>query len=187
MKSFTILLLLAIAAILSGCAAGMIDTSKRISSDLQSTGFNSIASRYMDRPTFVSFAIMKDGSRVLNIMIDSYGTNQPTVPLYEKNKTEYISAIDKYLEWESKARSNKDSFDKEILRVSNPNTLIVQFSFHSGNEFNHYLGVGFLSKGLLGEIPVPILTFDRKNALELKRLLQNLTAVDASPVADQYN
>jgi hypothetical protein len=187
MKTLTIITLLAIAAILSGCAAGMIDTSKRISSTLQSTEFNSVASRYMERPTFASVAIMKDGSRVLNIMIDSYGSNQPTVPLYEKNKKEYIEAIDKFLEWESKARSNKDLFEKEILRIRNPNTLIIQLSFHSGNEYNHYLGVGSLSKGLLGEIALPILTFDRKNALELKRLLQSLSSIDAAPIADRYN
>jgi hypothetical protein len=185
MKSLAIGSLLVIITLLTGCAAGMIHTTYRVPSELQSTQFNSLASQYMVRPTFVSADTMKDGSRVLSVMIDSYGTHQPSVPFYERDKIKYIEAIDKYLEWEAKALNNKDILEKEILRVRNPNTLIIQLNFHSGNEYNHYLSVGFVSKGLLGETAVPILTFDRKNALELRRLFQSMSSFEST--ADRYN
>src|SRR6218665_1476884 len=104
--------------LISICACTSVQQSTRLSTNLYAKEYNSVASKYMDRPTFSSVEQMSDGETVLAISIDTYGTAQNTLRLSKKHVNEYINLINKYFEWEKLAKSRKDAFTKEIGKAS---------------------------------------------------------------------
>lgn len=163
--------------------------SDRVSTSLRPREYNSIASRYMERPTFVSIEEMSDGSSVLMVQMDTYSVpstyrdlnlsaeqrnalRHSQIRFLKDHVAEYVEAIDKFSEWEELARERGDAFTREIDRVptwANMGSGNLVFSFHSGNDRNHFLVVAFSAAGTVLEDQA--LYFDASNIQELKRLL----------------
>jgi len=160
MKPFLLIILALF--FLGGCTT--VEHSTRISTTLQAMEFNSVASRYMDRPTFVNVAKMSDGRSVLTVRMDTYGVPQSLktmkmapalaetmknvqITFSRENVAGYINAIDKFVEWAELATNRNDAFTKEIASVptwangGKNSTLPLKFGFHSGNDQQHFLTV----------------------------------------------
>ncbi len=172
---------------LVGCTTVEQDT--RLSTSLTAMEYNDVGARYMPQPTFVSTQKMSDGKSVLMVHMNTYGVPHvydnsglspsvlDTMKYFElrfskENVTGYVSAIDKYLEWESLASERKDQLTKEIGQVptwgNGGSNVLLKFTFHSGNEHEHFLVVSVHSMGIdLEDSQV----YDQQNAKELKRLL----------------
>lgn len=57
-------------------ACTTLEQSNRISTRLAAKEFNSIASRYLDRPTFVAIEHMSDKATVLHVKMSMYGSKE---------------------------------------------------------------------------------------------------------------
>ena len=168
---------------LSSCASLTPQTENRIASSLAAKEFNSISSTYMNRPTFVSSVIMKDGSQSLYVKVDSYGSAKGILSLSYANRDFYVRSIDKFLEWEKKAKANKHAFNKEIGNVKELSGRANYYlEFVSGNEQSHYLEVG-IQASLAGKLEIA--SFDRSNALKLRKLLLGMPYSEQS-VSSSY-
>ena len=163
-----------------GCVTTKEET--RVSSSLSAREYNEIYSTYSKRPTWVTLRKMSDGNSVLTIEMEQYAYN-PTashapehmtpyrVSFDERFADQYISLIDKYLEWESKAQKRGDAFTKIIGKANTwaaMGTLKLGFYFHSGNESSHLLMVG-LDLGISGVVDEQY--YERKDAIKLKDLI----------------
>ncbi|MER2493391.1 hypothetical protein [Catenovulum sediminis] len=175
------LLILGCLIILSACAT--IEEETRIGSDLTAVQFNSIASSYLNRPTFVTLKKMSSGETVLGIEMDRYGSTKSTIHFLSNNVEIYINFINKYLEWANIARNRGDAITKDIGMVetwSNGSTANIKFEMHSGNSKDHYLVLTFCAVGAcLDEYSM---FFDNKNAIKLIKLLQQFKNGGLKPV-----
>lgn len=181
--------LVAIVAALALSACTTVEQSTRISTSLKAEEFNSIASRYMEKPTFVSTEKMSDGAATLMVHMETYALpsalQNSTLPastletmkhseirFLKENVPAYVAAIDKYLQWEALAKERKDAFTKDIAKVPAWSQAkgggFLVFSFHSGNDQEHFLVVQVESIGVLLD---GAHFYDEANARELKRLL----------------
>jgi hypothetical protein len=79
--------------------------------------------------------------------------------------------VETFLEWEENATAKKEILKKRITTIEHPNTPEMYFSFHSENERDHYLTIGYLDPGMRGGTEFPFLVFDRENAEKFKNLL----------------
>ena len=129
---------------------------------------------------------MKDGSKVLCVTMNAYGSNDHVVRFFERDCAKYIAAIDKFLEWDTKATQNRDMLEKEIAVVPAPNGFNLGFVFTSGNEDTHYLNVCWTMASLMGKITAPALTLDRENAQDLRALFVDLPSMSAQVKGDDY-
>lgn len=193
MKQFTkttrtvvLAVLLIVTHLVAGCAAGMVETSQRVSSGLRGLQFNSVASDYMTMPTSVNIEKMRDGQKVLSVTVDSYGSIPHNVMFYERDITQCVAAIDKFLEWEKIAVTKQDLLEKEIAAVPAPSGMTIYFVFTSGNERSHYLGIGHTMTGMLGKISAVSFYLDRVGAAKLRDHLLDLPNQSSKPVSDDY-
>ena len=176
------LLVVALSVVLGACTT--IKQSTNVSSNLQAMEFNSVASQYMDRPTFVEFMNLSDGSEILNIKISTYGKGRygdysAHIGLNKAYLEEDIALINKYFEWEIQAKSKGDIFTKEIGRARESTNGETKFTFHSGNASEHYLALSFCAKTLLNTcLDEGALYFNVIDAKELVALLEKLKAGD---------
>lgn len=191
MRNRLIGLLLVSSFILAGCAS--VSSTTRISSNISAKEFNSIASKYMDRPTFVSIEFMSDSAEVLTVQMNGYKKPQHTscwtVRFDKKYAAQYIAFITKYLDWESIAVKRGDTLSKEIGQAKTWSSGVdgyIKFGFYSGNELSHYLTLDFCAAGTC--IPTNIM-FDRRNAENLRELLTDFLVGDMPVKADMsvYN
>jgi len=166
---------------LFGCAAGMVNTTRNIPTALVARQYNDVYSQYSARPTFASIEMMKDGSRVLNITINAYGSQSHSARFYAQNASQYIAAIDKFLEWEEQASKRGDMIEKEIAIISSPNGFKISFDFVSGTPGAHFLYINGASTGMLGTMKATMMIFDKANALLLREMITDL------PHASSYN
>ncbi len=60
--------------LLSGCAS--VQDTTRLSSNLQAAEFNSVASRYLERPTFVNLETFSTNEKVLAVQMTTYGMDK---------------------------------------------------------------------------------------------------------------
>lgn len=170
------LLALVLAVALAACTT--IEKTTRVSAKLQAMQFNDLASRYMERPTFVSVEKMSDGTEMLIVQMTPYGgaiANGPysfRLGFAKASVPGYVGAIDKYLEWASLAKERKDSFTKEIATLPSWPSTSLKFTFHSGNDNQHFLSINLRSAGLV-EMDLQNFTqlYDPSNAQQLKGLL----------------
>ncbi|WP_270806325.1 hypothetical protein [Aeromonas sp. QDB62] len=159
--------------ILSGCTS--VQHSTRISTRLVTNEYNSVYSKYMERPTFVSIEKMSDDNIVLAVFRDNYGSTFSPIRFSKENVPNYIELIDKYFEWEKLARSRGDLITKEIGEANswgNTASGSLRFKFHSGNSAEHYLSISFCAVGTC--LDEQALYLDVNNAKELKNLLLQL-------------
>ncbi|SHO58774.1 hypothetical protein [Vibrio quintilis] len=188
MKRLVLILMISLA----GCAS--VQKTTRISSHLTALEFNSVASRYMDRPTFVSREVFDGGEQVLAVKmstygVDQYGQDNTTIRYSRHHANEYIQLIDKYLKWESLATKRNDAFTKDVGRASswsNGMDAELKFVFHSGNAHQHYLAVSFCTALLCLDDKAQY--YDKENAKELKNLLLKLKSnrINETDINDVY-
>lgn len=172
---------------LFGCTT--VQKSYRVSTSLHAQEYNSIASRYMERPTFVSLEDMSDGKKMMMIQMETYSLPSlysslslspqaadalriSQLRFLKEQVTGYVAAIDKFLKWAALASARKDAFTKEIARVptwANMRKGHLRFTFHSGNDQEHFLAIAFSAAGITLDEEAQY--FDVPNAKELKRLL----------------
>lgn len=174
---------LVLLSILTGCAT--VQDTTRISSDLEASEFNSIASQYMYRPTFVSIETLSSGEKILTINMKTYKVSQygDSLVLRFSNQLvdSYISFVDKFLSWETLATERKDILEKEIGEEDSLSSGMggyLKFTFYSGNESSHYLAVALCS-GLICLDNAHY--YDRDNAIKLKQILEELKADNFKP------
>lgn len=194
MKTLTAALLAALIGSIGACTS--IAKETRISSSLQAREFNSVASQYMERPTFLSLQNYSDGRTALVIDMDEYGVGSAgyevagdySLRLDPAQADAYATLIDKYLEWESLASSRGDMIEKEIGRApaagaQSPGE--ARFAIYSGAAGAHYLHTQFCAVGAC----IMDMFFSRDDALELKRVLMAVKAGKVSHlnVDDVYN
>jgi hypothetical protein len=190
-------LLFSLAAVLALAACTTVEQSTRISTDLKAMEFNSVATHYMEKPTFVSTRKMSDGSTFLVVHMDTYAPSHEVASLglspeateslkyleicfSKENAAGYVGAIDKYLEWAALASARKDAFTKEIAQFPAGGTATLLFTFHSGNDQEHFLVIGLTSSfGALDNGQC----YDVSNAKKLRSLLLAF-ASDSLPETD---
>ncbi len=161
------LVIICASAILVGCA-----TPKPLGISLPAKSFNSIASRYMDRPTWVSLGAVGDNA-YLDIRMDDYGTEQAVMYVYESTAPEIIKGIDKYLEWMAIALRDGDVLSKRIdVNAGTGFETTPCMEFHSGNRTNHYLAISVTCSSLAS---VPTMYFDADGAKELRKLVADFS------------
>ncbi|MBG0760640.1 hypothetical protein BOO22_14595 [Vibrio cidicii] len=178
LKKIALLFLLVVA----GCAS--IKSETRIESNLRVKEFNSISSRYMDRPTFITLYELSGDDRFLYVQSDSYRPNKSNTISYGlKYVDEYIAFIDKFLEWEKLATERKDTLNKDIGETSSwAGALNLKFSFYSGNSRSHFLEVA--GCGLMCVDTSPFQYFDQAAAKELRSLLIKMKENQFKPTDD---
>lgn len=162
--------LLIVALTLVACTT--LEQSNRISTRLVGKEFNSIASRYLDRPTFVAIEQLSDKTTVLRVTMSMYGTKESNLPFMQGKSAAYVMHIDKFLEWEALAKSRGDALTKDIGRApawSNGPSGDLKFVFHSGNAAAHFLAISFCAVGTCLDDQTVYL--DAASTKELRRLL----------------
>lgn len=184
----------ALFGLISACTS--VSKETRISSAFQAREFNSVASQYMERPTFLSLQTYSDGRTALVIDMDEYGVGSAgyeiqgdySLRLDPAQAEAYVAFIDKYLEWESLASSRGDMLEKEIGRApaagaQSPGE--ARFAIYSGNAGAHYLQTQFCAVGTC----ILDMFFSRDDAVELKRVLVAVKAgkVGHLNIDDVYN
>ncbi|EHK5112028.1 hypothetical protein M2G95_19770 [Vibrio vulnificus] len=189
------LISMAVVAVISGCVS--VSKEHRLSPSFQSLEFNSLLSEYKARPTFVSLLEMSDGEEVLNIKMDSYLASsdgiKPSISISRKYVDENIEAIEKYLKWNKLALDRKDQFTKEIAITKSWDnagvTVENRYTFHSGNEFNHYLEIVTCSLSICNPSQKSPIMLNSNGATELVKELYDFRtgSVSKTNVDSVYN
>jgi len=169
----------------------------RLDSPFKVSEFNSVASQYMERPTFIELITYKKKPSQLWIYSD-YIIKTDTaramkgyefVSLSESAANDYIAAIDKYISWHSIAMVDGDIIDKEISKaMGRKKSLKVKFGFYSANAQSHYLTLQHCAVGTCLE---PVMSLDIVNARLLKETIQSwkdgaLKAITKEDIDDKY-
>ncbi|MBM3853501.1 MAG: hypothetical protein FJ399_10135 [Verrucomicrobia bacterium] len=172
-------------SVLTLVACTSVQTTTRVSTSLRAQEYNSVASRYLEQPTFVEMATLNDGTQLLIVDMKLYAVpsfysglrasgaaaealRHSRIGFGKNQVTGYVAAIDKFLEWATLASERKDAFTKEISSVPTGRGAL-KFTFHSGNDRSHFLAVAWSAMGTT--IDEKAQYFDISNAKELKRLL----------------
>lgn len=124
-------------------ACSMADRSTKITSQVQGLIYNDIASRYSPRLTQVFLEDFSDGSQALRYMTELFGKNSSGVEysiyvVSSKNADEHLSLLNKFIDWNKKAKDRGDQFEKKIGSAKTVNGYI-QYTFHSSNEYKNLL------------------------------------------------
>ena len=180
--------LIAVSITLTACTT--LQNETRITSDIKAREFNSIASKYYERPTFVTLENMSDGETLLAFKMDSYRSVTNSIRFSKNDTTDYKNIITKFSEWNQLATERGDAFTKEIGRVStwgNGLSATLKFEFHSGNEKQHYLSVSYCAAGTC--LDDSALYFDKQNSEKLYDLLVKLEKgeVEQKDIDSIYN
>lgn len=169
----------------------------RLDSNFKAMEFNSVASEYMDRPTFLELITYKKKPSQLWIHTDFIKKSDTAramggyefVSLSVSAADEYIAAIDKYISWHEIASADGDIINKEIARpMGRKKSLKVKFGFYSANAKSHFLTLQHCAVGTCLE---PKITFDIVNAKLLKETILtwksgNLEAITKEEIDDKY-
>lgn len=177
------LVAMALAALVSGCMTGT-QVETRYPSTIAAREYNSIAARYMDRPTFVVVRALNDGTQVLRVDRQRYTGQVSGFAFIKGHAATYEPLIQKYLEWESMAIARGDALTKEIGRgptrgMAGQSGGEVKFTFHSGSAKVHYLMLSFCAFGTCLEDDAFYL--DRDGATELITLLRRFESGALAP------
>ncbi|WP_129582268.1 hypothetical protein, partial [Rodentibacter caecimuris] len=156
-------------ALLVGCMSASKMT--KINSNVQGLAYNSVATNYTPMLTRASLLDFDDGSQALNYKIDSYKRdnygNKQTVNFSIPNNSadQHLGLLNKFIEWDTKAKARSEQFDKEIGRVKTVNGYSV-YTFHSGSKYSNFLDICFV---ITENSPCVIdsATFDVSNVKEL--------------------
>lgn len=173
--TYRLMLTISISALLSACA-GAIDraSTARVESDLAVMEFNSIASKYMERPTFVQVSQLIGGPQILLVEYDAYGMYSGYEKIYRADQAVLINGyINKYLEWAKEASKHGDLIDKEIGMAKAMGGAPIRLSIYSASSERHLLSVETCTLGICGEDKY-VHYMDEKNAIKLSELLTSM-------------
>jgi hypothetical protein len=197
--------ILAIVILFSGCKSNDIAKNikeQRIPTKVSLMTYNSLASAYMERPTFATLYTYKDESYI-RVEAKTYGTEhvkylgtidkKMLVRISSTQTRDFINAIDKYLKWNDLAIKNKDIVEKTISQTETIQFMklfdsYTKFGFYSGSATSHYLTITNCTIASL--IPDMCIDsyIDKKNALNLKELILAYQNGDiSSTVKGEYN
>lgn len=165
-----------------GACAGPAEASskeKRIPITFQALEFNSVASQYLKRPTWVEL-----DSDYLFIYIDNIGKKGKFFTSQEASIS-HVKLIDKFLKWEAIAVESGDLLDKDIGTSESAGSIKYKYMFHSGNTKQHYL---ILEKCLWG-CNGSRFYFDRDGAQGLRALLESYSmgTLKKEDTSSKYN
>ncbi len=169
----------------------------RLDASFKAMEFNSAASQYMKRPTFLELIVSKKRTSQLWIYSDFIKKSDTARAMkgYEfvsqsvTSADDYIAAIDKYVSWHGIASADGDIIDKEISKVmGRKKSLKVKFGFYSANAQSHYLTLQHCAVGTCME---PVMAFDIENAKLLKETIVTwkagqLQTITKEDVDDKY-
>jgi len=169
----------------------------RLDASFKIMEFNSAASDYMERPTFLELIVRKKKPEQLYILSDFIKKSDTGIAMggYEFTSLsataidDYIAAIDKYFAWHKIASQDGDIIDKEIAKaMGRKKSLKVKFGFYSANAQSHYLTLQTCAVGTCME---PTMVLDYKNAQALKDTLLtwkagNLQGISEAETNDKY-
>lgn len=170
-----LLLTFCITALLAGCV-GAIDRANtvRVESELAVMEFNSVASRYMERPTFVQASQLIGGPQILLVEYDAYGRYGGYAKIYRADQAVLINDyIKKYLQWAEEASKHEDLIQKEIGMAKAMAGESIRFSIYSASAQRHLLSVETCTLGMCGEDDY-VHYMDEKNAIKLSELVTSL-------------
>lgn len=170
--------ILALTGVIFGCSTANNTAVTKVPLSFQGAIYNSVASQYIDRPTFAEILHKDNGKSWINIDVKKYGTDQYGIDSISNTFLQhecptYIAHIEKYLEWEEQASKDGDIVQKKI---GSAKTILfsMDFEFYSGNANNHYLAIG-MSGGNMQ-------FYDRQDAIALKDLLTKFQNNEIKPV-----
>ena len=170
-------------ALMTACTTLSAET--RIPSTLRASEFNDTASQYMERPTFVAVQSFSDGNIALQVLVDEYGTGyDPALGIATQHVTyfdkrfiaDYLSLIDKYLEWEALAAQRGDLIEREIGRAKTwgvGGDIELRFGIYSPKTSQHLL---IVERCAFGTCVDKALHVTRPNATILRELLVDFAA-----------
>lgn len=172
---------------LYGCAGSIQSgTETRLNSDLRASDYNDASDQYTERPTFVSKVERIGTGEMLWIKVDQYGTDENLyIPI--QSVPELTSAIDKYFEWEAKAKSRGDQIDKKIAKINGWAQFKLDTLFFSASPESHYFVIRQCVLGCLSADATDEFYFNRENSSKLKMLLSdfdsgNLKSLDVDAI-----
>ncbi|WP_143411962.1 hypothetical protein [Canicola haemoglobinophilus] len=160
--------------LLVGCTTASKLT--KVSSNVQGLAYNSVASNYTPMFTTASLLDFDDGSKAIHYKMetykrDNYGNIQTAnVTIPDTSLEQHLVLLNKFLDWDIKAKSRSEQFDKEIGRAKTINGYSV-YTFHSGSQHSNFLDVCFVL-GENGFCMIESITFDVTN---VKRIIEDLT------------
>lgn len=159
--------------LLAGCAGSIQGgTETRLNSDLRVSDYNDASDRYTERPTFVSKVERIGTGEMLWIKVDKYGVNEDLyIPI--QSVPDLSAAINKYFEWEGKAKARGDQIDKRIAKIDGWAQFKLDTMFFSASPESHYFVISQCVLGCLSADATDEFLFDRKNSSRLKLLLSD--------------
>ncbi|HDR1860346.1 hypothetical protein ACFGYG_05985 [Pasteurella multocida] len=163
-----------VSALLVGCTSASKMT--KVNSNVKGLVYNSVASNYTPMLTTVSLLDFDDGSQALNYRSetykrDNYGNIQTVnVTIPNTSLEQHLELLNKFIDWDIKAKARAEQFDKEIGRAKTTNGYSV-YTFHSGSKYSNFLDICFvISEG--SPCMIESITFDVQN---VKNIIQDLT------------
>ena len=180
---------------LGACASAMSATvDMPVDADVTASQFNSVASQYMERPTFVSVQKYPSGEVVMTIKRDDYGgkdrygRDAATNVWFDVAGAKVIlESIAKYREWNEQAKRERDIFVKEIAKTQTVKGGAVEAGFASGNADRHFLTLSFCAFGTC--LSEDALFFTEEEVDDLEALLNDFVGGKVQPenVSSKYN
>jgi hypothetical protein len=157
-----------IAAVLGLAGCVTYPQYPRLNVDISAVRYNDIASTNFAYPLVVEHT-----DKMLILKAQEYTSMPSQFMIDKKIIPDFLSAIDKYLEWESLATARGEQITKKISAISYHGANLV-IRFHSANRSTHLFTVGIRSKILGDDVVAPgvsDLTLDKANTLKLKKLI----------------
>lgn len=134
--------------------------------------FNSVASQYLERPTFSFVSQRSDGTKIFNLKMTKYNNTHAGIGFDKEYVEQHIKAIGKYIEWEKIATERGDVITKEIDFIpawkNGFFTIKNKYTFHSGNVGFHYLKI---TGCMLDSCTKHEMFLNQKNAEKLRSIL----------------
>lgn len=152
-----------------------VESSQRVDTELRAAAYNSLASSFLERPTFVTVVRLSDGD-VLNVERSDYTSGSSNLSFTEEGAASARQIIDKYEEWREIALRDGDAFTKEIGRAASLMGSEMRLSFHSGSAEEHYLAAAICSGAMSVCAEENSIYFDAENVARLDALLAQFVA-----------
>ncbi|CAI3802592.1 hypothetical protein [Rheinheimera sp. MM224] len=187
---------------LSSCVSVKVPEFKetRFPTKVSLSEFNNVSGQFIEKGTFGFLMTYPKGEYAESLVYraDGYGSNYNQHVGVTKNVlgfniestkiNEFLSATSKYLEWESRAKTDGDAFSKDIAKIRYGTEIsdfdsYYKLSFHSGNEQSHYLLVSSCSSSaLVGEICAGNTALNRANVL---RLIEDIKSYQSGQISQK--
>lgn len=152
-------LILIVTSLISSCVSipNIVTQETRFESKVSLSEYNNVANQYLSKPTFATLISYPNGEspELLSYVADGYGSSYHQYIGVIKNKigfhvqrtkaNEFISSINKFLEWSDVATQNGDAFTKDITHIYydaekvSDTSAYYKLTFYSGNSKQHYL------------------------------------------------